>query len=121
MKWWHGHAIDRWCKRTTQEVIDEITDNPDLAAAFAAQWFDHGGRPSKASFAMHALITGSYLESGAWYPAGGGAAFAEHILPTITKAGGEARANTASRRWSSRMSGSSGYARQRERKSAPRP
>ena len=94
MKWWHGHAIKRWCVRTTQEVIDEITDNSDLAAAFAAQWFDHGGRPSKASFAMHALITGSYLESGAWYPSGGGAAFAEHILPTITKAGGEARANT---------------------------
>ncbi len=94
MKWWHGNAIKRWCMRTTQEVIDEITDNPDLAAAFAAQWFDHGGRPSKASFAMHALITASYLESGAWYPAGGGAAIAEHILPTITKAGGEARPNT---------------------------
>ena len=94
LKWWHGHAINRWCSRTTQEVIDEITDNPDLKAAFAAQWFDHGGRPSKASFAMHALITASYLESGAWYPAGGGAAFADHILPTIIKAGGEARANT---------------------------
>lgn len=95
LKWWHGRAIERWCKRTTQEVIDEITDNSDLAAAFAAQWFDHGGRPSKASFAMHALITASYLESGAWYPAGGGAAFAEHILPTISTAGGEARADTA--------------------------
>jgi all-trans-retinol 13,14-reductase len=94
LKWWHGHAIDRWCKRTTQEVIDEITDNPELAAAFAAQWFDHGGRPSKASFAMHALITGGYLQSGAWYPKGGGAAIADHILPTITKAGGEARADT---------------------------
>jgi len=94
LKWWHSHAIERWCKRTTQDVIDEITDNPVLAAAFAAQWFDHGGRPSKASFAMHALITGSYLESGAWYPKGGGGAFAEHILPTITKAGGEARADT---------------------------
>jgi all-trans-retinol 13,14-reductase len=94
MKWWHSHAIKRWCVRTTQQVIDEITDNSDLAAAFVAQWFDHGGRPSKASFAMHALITGSYLESGAWYPAGGGAAFADHILPTITKAGGEARADT---------------------------
>mgnify|MGYP002622939492 FL=1 len=94
VKWWHGRAIERWCARTTQEVIDEITDNPLLAAALAAQWFDHGGRPSKASFAMHALITGSYLESGAWYPAGGGAAFADHILPTIAKAGGEARANT---------------------------
>ena len=94
MKWWHSHAIERWCARTTQEVIDEITGNPELAAAFAAQWFDHGGRPGRASFAMHALITGSYLESGAWYPEGGGAAFAAHILPTITKAGGEARAET---------------------------
>ena len=93
-QWWNGRAIDRWCKRTTQEVIDEITDNPELAAAFAAQWFDHGGRPSKASFAMHALISASYLESGSWYPVGGGAVFADHILPTITNAGGEVRANT---------------------------
>ncbi|SPH25024.1 Phytoene desaturase (lycopene-forming) [Defluviimonas aquaemixtae] len=92
LQWWNGRAIDRWCKRTTQEVIDEITDNPELAAAFAAQWFDHGGRPSKASFAMHALISASYLESGAWYPVGGGAVFAEHILPTIAAGGGEARA-----------------------------
>ncbi len=92
MQWWNGRAIDRWCRRTTQQVIDEITDNPDLAAAFAAQWPDHGGRPRKASFAMHALISGSYLQSGAWYPVGGGAAFADHILPTITAGGGEARA-----------------------------
>ncbi|WP_347310693.1 phytoene desaturase family protein [Defluviimonas sp. SAOS-178_SWC] len=94
LKWWHGRAIERWCTRTTQQVIDEITDNPDLAAAFAAQWFDHGGRPSNASFGMHALISASYLESGAWYPVGGGAAFAEHILPTIAAGGGEARADT---------------------------
>ncbi|MDJ0825814.1 MAG: NAD(P)/FAD-dependent oxidoreductase [Rhodobacter sp.] len=94
LKWWHSGAIDRWCKRTTQDVIDEITDNPELAAAFAAQWFDHGGRPSKASFAMHALITASYLESGAWYPEGGGEAIVDGILPTIVNAGGEARADT---------------------------
>ncbi len=93
MQWWNGRAIERWCKRTTQEVIDDITDNPGLAAAFAAQWFDHGGRPSKASFAMHALISAAYLESGAWYPVGGGAALAEHILPTITARGGEAKAD----------------------------
>jgi all-trans-retinol 13,14-reductase len=43
---------------------------------------------------MHALISASYLHSGSWYPVGGGAAFAEHILPTIMAAGGEARANT---------------------------
>lgn len=90
--WWNHRAIDKWCKRTTQEVVDSITQNPDLAAAFTAQWGDFGGRPHKASFGMHALVCGSYLTSGAWYPVGGGKTFAEHLLPTITHAGGEARA-----------------------------
>ena len=92
IEWWNHRAIDKWCARTTQEVVDSITQNPELAAAFTAQWGDHGGRPHKASFAMHALICGSFLESGAWYPVGGGSAFAEHLIPTITQAGGEARA-----------------------------
>jgi len=90
--WWNQRAIDKWCKRTTQEVVDSITQNPELVAALTAQWGDHGGRPHKASFAMHALILGCYLQSGAWYPVGGGTAFADHIIPTITEAGGEARA-----------------------------
>ncbi len=92
IEWWNHRAIDKWCKRTTQEVVDSITQNPDLAAAFTAQWGDHGGRPHKASFAMHALICGSYLASGAWYPVGGGKAYAEHLIPTIIEGGGEARA-----------------------------
>ena len=89
--WWNRHEIQKWCARTTKQVIDSLTDNPELAAVMAAQWGDHGGRPSKASFAMHALIAASYLKAGSWYPVGGGAAFAEHIVPTITQAGGEAR------------------------------
>lgn len=92
LDWWNRRAIAKWCARTTKEVIDELTDHPELAAAMAAQWGDHGGRPGKASFAMHALIAGAYLPSGAWYPVGGAAAYAEHIIPTITKHGGEARA-----------------------------
>ena len=92
LDWWNRHAIENWCARTTTEVIDDLTDNPELAAVMAAQWGDHGGRPSKASFAMHALIAGAYLPSGSWYPVGGSEAFANHIIPTITKHGGEARA-----------------------------
>ncbi len=91
LDWWNRHAIAKWCARTTSEVIDDITDHQELAAVMAAQWGDHGGRPSKASFAMHALISASYLASGSWYPVGGSAAFAEHIIPTITKNGGETR------------------------------
>lgn len=89
---WNQRAIDKWCKRTTKEVAESLTKNPELIAAFTAQWGDFGGRPHKASFAMHALILGCYLQSGAWYPAGGGKAFADHLIPTITNNGGEARA-----------------------------
>lgn len=92
LDWWNRRAIAKWCARTTREVIDDLTDDPELAAVMAAQWGDHGGRPSKASFAMHAMIAGAYLPSGSWYPVGGSAAFAEHIIPTIAKHGGEARA-----------------------------
>ncbi len=92
LNWWNRRAIAKWCARTTKEVIDELTDHPELAAAMAAQWGDHGGRPGKASFAIHALISASYLWSGSWYPVGGSAVFAEHIIPTIAKHGGEARA-----------------------------
>ncbi|MEO1250883.1 MAG: NAD(P)/FAD-dependent oxidoreductase [Pseudomonadota bacterium] len=92
IEWWKRGDIKRWCGRTTAEVADEITDNPDLAAALFAQWGDHGGRPSKASFAVHSLIAHAFLECGAWYPVGGAGAIAEAMLPVITKAGGEARA-----------------------------
>ena len=92
LDWWNRRAIAKWCARTTKEVIDDLTDDPELAAVMAAQWGDHGGRPGKASFAMHALISASYLVSGSWYPVGGSAAFAEHIIPTIAKHGGETRA-----------------------------
>lgn len=91
LNWWNRGALSKWCARTTKEVIDEITDHPELAAVMAAQWGDHGGRPSKASFAMHALIAGAFLPSGSWFPVGGSKAFAKHIIPTITNNGGEAR------------------------------
>lgn len=93
IEWWNQKAIDKWCRRTMQEVAESITRNPDLVAAFTAQWGDHGGRPHKVSFGMHALVYGSFLHSGAWYPVGGGKAFADHLVPTITQAGGEARTN----------------------------
>jgi all-trans-retinol 13,14-reductase len=83
--------FDNWCGRTTEEVARSLTDNDELVNALTAQWGDFGGRPSTASFALHARTAGSYLASGAWYPVGGGAAFAEHIIPTIFAGGGEAQ------------------------------
>lgn len=91
LKWWRGRAIRRWCERTTAEVANELTENPELAAVFSAQWGDFGGRPSTTSFVMHATIVGSYL-GGAYYPVGGGSVIADRLLATIRSAGGEARA-----------------------------
>ena len=92
LKWWKRNELNKWCGRTTNEVARSLTDNDDLIRALTSQWGDFGGRPSTASFALHAMTVGSYLESGAWYPVGGGAVFAQHILPTISAGGGEARA-----------------------------
>ncbi len=92
VKWWRGKDRSRFLERTTAEVVNEITDNAELAKVLTAQWGDFGGRPSTASFAMHATVMNSYLEAGAYYPVGGASSIAEHLLPTITNHGGETRA-----------------------------
>jgi all-trans-retinol 13,14-reductase len=92
--WWKSGKIAKWCDRTTAGVVADITQDPKLAAVLSAQWGDFGGRPSTASFAMHALVTGSYLTSGAWYPVGGAASLADHILPVIRSAGGTVKGGT---------------------------
>lgn len=92
LAWWKSGELKRWVGRTTAEVAAEITDNPELQDVFFAQWGDHGGRPSIASFAVHALVSYSYLERGGWYPVGGSSVIAKHVLPVIRTAGGDARA-----------------------------
>lgn len=87
--WWRGRRFRRYCERTTAEVANAITGNADLARVLVAQWGDFGGRPSSASFAIHAAVTWSYLEAGAYYPVGGASSIATHLLPTITTSGGE--------------------------------
>jgi all-trans-retinol 13,14-reductase len=91
--WWKKRKIQRWCSRTTGEVIAELISNPKLAAVLSAQWGTYGGKPKEASFAVHATIMGHYLE-GAAYPVGGAATIARGLVPVIEAAGGSARAGT---------------------------
>jgi len=91
LMWWKDEEIERWVGRTISEVIGECVSDPKLRALLAAQWGDHGGRPGEASFAIHAVTMGSYLD-GAWYPVGGSGVFATEFARTITAAGGELRA-----------------------------
>ncbi len=92
-RWWNQSKIQRWCARTTSEVIADIVSDPMLAAVLSAQWATYGGKPTQASFAVHALIMSHYLD-GAGYPVGGAAAIAKGLVPVIESAGGSARANT---------------------------
>jgi len=91
--WWNKRKIQRWCSRTTGLVIAELISNPKLATVLSAQWGTYGGKPSEASFAVHATVMGHYLE-GAGYPVGGAASIARGLLPVIEAAGGSARAGT---------------------------
>ena len=92
-RWWNKRQIQRWCSRTTGEVIAELISNPKLASVLSAQWGTYGGKPKEASFAIHATIMGHYLE-GAAYPVGGAAAIARGLAPVIEATGGSARART---------------------------
>lgn len=91
--WWNKQKIQRWCGRTTGEVIAEFISDQKLAAVLSAQWGTYGGKPKEASFAVHATILGHYL-AGAAYPVGGASAIAKGLVPVIEAAGGSARAGT---------------------------
>lgn len=92
-RWWNKAKIQRWCGRTTGEVIADIVTDPKLAAVLTAQWGTYGGKPKEASFGVHAMVMGHYLE-GAAYPVGGAAAIAKGLVPVIEATGGSARAGT---------------------------
>ncbi len=92
-RWWNENEIQRWCARTTSEVIANIVTNPKLASVLCAQWGTYGGKPKEASFGVHATIMSHYLD-GAGYPVGGAAAIAKGLVPVIEESGGSARAGT---------------------------
>lgn len=92
-RWWNESKIQRWCARTTDEVIADIATDSKLAAVLSAQWGTYGGKPTEASFGVHALIMSHYLD-GAGYPVGGAAAIAKGLVPVIEATGGSARAGT---------------------------
>jgi len=70
-----------------KDVIDGLTDDERLRGVFAAQWGYYGAPPSRASFAMQALVVKHFLHGG-YYPVGGSGRIAEELLRTVADAGG---------------------------------
>lgn len=78
--------------RTTNEVLDEITDDERLKMVLVSQWGYHGLPPGKSSFAVQALVTKHFLW-GAFYPVGGASEIARCLLRPVAEAGGWTQIN----------------------------
>ena len=84
-----GGATDVF-QELCQDVLDGITDNKKLQAVLTSQWGYHGSPPSRASFAIQALVARHFMY-GAWYPKGGAPEIAREMLRTVAEAGGWTR------------------------------
>ncbi len=80
-------AALEWSRRTTLEVLRELTDDPELIGVLTAQWGDYGLPPAQSSFLIHAAVARHYLRGGA-YPVGGASSFAASLAPVIEAKGG---------------------------------
>ena len=76
-------------KRSTLELVSELTENKDLRNLFCYNWGDHGLEPSKAPFIALAMVHNHFLKQGGWYPVGGSSEFAYNMVPIIERHGGK--------------------------------
>src|SRR6185436_557059 len=86
---WHGAEVRQFSQRTLAEALTAI-DDAQLRAVLGARWGDYGCAPETAPLLEHALVTEAY-DSGAYYPVGGPARFAQTMQPVIEGAGGQVR------------------------------
>ena len=85
------HAM-KDARRTTRDVLEEITQNQELIAVLTGQYGDYGLVPAESSWFIHSMVVAHYLR-GAGYPVGGSARIAETVLPVIEKTGGQVLTN----------------------------
>lgn len=79
---------NQWWRKTTYEVLNELTSNDRLKTVLAGQWGYYGATPKNSSFAIHAL-TIRHFWNGGYYPVGGSQIFADNLLKVVQDAGGE--------------------------------
>lgn len=77
-------------EKTAAEVLNEITPNLKLQKVLTGQWGYHGSPPSRAAFAVQALVSRHFMH-GAFYPVGGSKQIALTLLEKVAKAGGWTR------------------------------
>jgi len=85
--WYMRGPFLKYSRKTTEEVLNTITDNPRLQKVLAGQYGDYGLPPKESSFVMHAALVRHYF-SGGFFPIGGSSQFVETTAPIIHQNGG---------------------------------
>ncbi len=77
-----------------KRTLDDRMADPLLKAFLSIQCGDHGLPPSRTPFALHAAVTGHYLEGG-YYPKGGGRAIPRAFVRALRKNNGQIMLSTS--------------------------
>ena len=86
--WIFRNRYSTFSKKTTWEILSEITQNKRLIAVLCAQCGNYGLSPKSSSFAAHAMVIGHFLEGG-YYPIGGSDQICEKTLEVFNAHGGK--------------------------------
>lgn len=77
---------------STKQVIDELTENPDLRVAFGCIWTCFGTEPTRSPILFHGFPMSRFFD-GAFYPRGEPDEILKWIIPAITAHGGKVLTN----------------------------
>lgn len=80
--------------RTLKPFLDGCVQDPLLRDLLAAQSGNTGLAPSRVSFPMHAGMTMTYLNGGAYYPRGGARRIPRALIRVLRNGGGQIRVST---------------------------
>jgi len=87
-----SRKVQPYLDQTTEQVLSRFTTNRELQAVLTAQWGYYGSLPSRSAFAIQAMVV-RHFAYGAYYPVGGSARIADHLLRPVADAGGWTRIN----------------------------
>ena len=83
-----------WSRATLGAFFDTCTRDPLLRAVLAGESGDYGQPPSRASLLFHSALMLHYLESGGYYPKGGGQVMSDALADSIEESGGKVLLST---------------------------
>lgn len=86
--WIFRKRFDKYSRRTTLEVLNDLTNNKRLIAMLCAQCGNYGLTPKYSSFAAHAIVIGHFMEGG-YYPKGGADQICNKTIETLNEYGGQ--------------------------------